>query len=167
MIHYFNFSSSSSIMSVAFPKKSNISRSSSSLYCRQRLIVDWDKELNNCFTFAFPAVSGTMITRRLSSGSFFLMTYPAFSSRSMSAVTEPVLRPVFSRARLRSSGLLHLRYQLISNRSETDREIERPPDETGSSLWPSSGITVWRFPPSRFWYFLLTTDRPPYKINLS
>lgn len=95
MIYYFNFSSSSSIMSVAFPKKSNISRSSSSLYCRQRLIVDWDKELNNCFTFAFPAVSGTMITRRLSSGSFFLMTYPAFSSRSMSAVTEPVLRPVF------------------------------------------------------------------------
>lgn len=142
-----------------------MSSSSSSVYSRHKSIVDSDRERNKSFTCFFEAVNGTIMTLLRSSGSFSRATYPAFSNRSTSAVTEPVLRPVFSPALRQSSALLHLRCQLILNRWETDRELERLPDETEPFLCSISEKAERQSFPNHFWNFLLTTDSPPYKIE--
>lgn len=161
----FRRSSSSSIISAALPTKLKMSSSSSSVYSRHKSIVDSDRGRNKSFICFFEAVKGTITTLLRSFGSFSRATYPAFSSRSTSAVTEPVLRPVFSPTLRPSSALLHLKCQLISNRWETDRELERLPDETEPFLCPVFEKAEQQSFPTHFWNFLLTTDSPPYKIE--
>src|ERR687892_555022 len=93
-----NFFDSSRVSSILLVNTSSRKANSLSEYEDKSLcILSWRGiKIASIFLSHFLFLTGSIMVRRLSFGSFALLTHPAFSNRSIIPVTAPVVKPVSS-----------------------------------------------------------------------